>query len=431
MSECNATNFSGTHIYCGIDVHKKTWNVTFLGGAPGQDRPVSMHADLEELLKVAHRRFPGCVLRCCYEAGFSGFETCRLLMERGVDCIVVNPADVPTNGRERTFKCDAMDSGKLARNLRAGNLTPVYVPTRQEEDLRAMTRRETQIRKDITATTNRLKGYYLFKGRKNIPALLGAKVLKRLEDEALASSPQDWTADSCIRHIRTLRTELDWIRRRIVERLAECGLAETYRNLLAIPGVGYRVATVFITELMDVRRFASKRQLAAYVGIAPHAHGSGSKERDCATTGRKQKQLFYLLLQASWIATMKGGEFGEYFGKRLSEGIAKRRAIISVARKLLFTICAVIRDGRPYEAGHMAEERARRAPAKREEPVPEAEIRQLVENEVAKAIVDDEELALLLPEGINAETLLARCQARTADETKGVAPEDSWDIQPL
>ena len=57
-----------------------------------------------------------------YEAGFCGFWIHERLTALGIDNIVVNPADVPTKSSEKLRKSDAVDSGKLARSLRANEL---------------------------------------------------------------------------------------------------------------------------------------------------------------------------------------------------------------------------------------------------------------------------------------------------------------------
>ena len=41
----------------------------------------------------------------------------------GVNNIVVNPADVPSTQKEQLQKTDSMDSRKIARTLRSGELT--------------------------------------------------------------------------------------------------------------------------------------------------------------------------------------------------------------------------------------------------------------------------------------------------------------------
>jgi transposase len=60
------------------------------------------------------RRWPS--VRCCYEAGPTGFGLYRHLIGRGIDCSVVAPGLVPQRPGERV-KTDPRDARKLARLL--------------------------------------------------------------------------------------------------------------------------------------------------------------------------------------------------------------------------------------------------------------------------------------------------------------------------
>ena len=55
----------------------------------------------EKLAEHLKRNYPDAEYRSVYEAGFSGFEAHRTLCRLGVQNIVINPADVPTSGKER------------------------------------------------------------------------------------------------------------------------------------------------------------------------------------------------------------------------------------------------------------------------------------------------------------------------------------------
>src|SRR5436189_702134 len=70
------------------------------------------------------RRWPA--VRCCYEAGPTGFGLYRYLVERGIDCAVVAPGLVPQRGDR--VKTDPRDARKLARLLAGGLLQPIHVP---------------------------------------------------------------------------------------------------------------------------------------------------------------------------------------------------------------------------------------------------------------------------------------------------------------
>lgn len=85
-------------------------------------------------------------------------------MELGIDNIVVNPADVPTTTGEKLRKNDAIDSGKLARSLRAGELKGIYVPDKVSLEIRSLIRLRDSITKDQTRQKNRIKSHLRYLG---------------------------------------------------------------------------------------------------------------------------------------------------------------------------------------------------------------------------------------------------------------------------
>ena len=102
MKECSTVSFKGQVIYCGIDVHKKSWHVT-IRHCCHQIENFSMNPDPVELAKHLKRNYPEAEYRSVYEAGFSGYEAHRTLCRLGMKNIVINPADVPTSGKEREY----------------------------------------------------------------------------------------------------------------------------------------------------------------------------------------------------------------------------------------------------------------------------------------------------------------------------------------
>ena len=92
-----------------------------------------------------------------YEAGFCGFWIHERLTALGIDNIVVNPADVPTKSSEKLRKSDAVDSGKLARSLRANELKGIYTPDSVSLEMRSLIRLKNSITKDTTRQKNRIK----------------------------------------------------------------------------------------------------------------------------------------------------------------------------------------------------------------------------------------------------------------------------------
>ena len=79
------------------------------------------------------------MLRSCYEAGPGGYDLYRLLTSMGVACDVVAPSLIPKGGSDKV-ETDKRDACREARLHRAGELTPVRVPTQAEEAVRDLVR---------------------------------------------------------------------------------------------------------------------------------------------------------------------------------------------------------------------------------------------------------------------------------------------------
>ena len=129
--------------YIGLDVHKETIVVAI--ARAGRETPESRDEIANKPKKVAklvdrlNREFDGEVLLFCYEAGPCGYGLYRQLLELGHDCQVVAPSLIPKKPGER-IKTDRRDACKLARTLRNGDLTAVWVPDEEQEAMRDLTR---------------------------------------------------------------------------------------------------------------------------------------------------------------------------------------------------------------------------------------------------------------------------------------------------
>ena len=100
MTQVKALDFSGTTIFCGVDVHKKNWRIN-IQDSEFELEDFSQDADPELLYKHLNRKYPGANFKVCYEAGFSGFSAQRQLSSKGINCMVINAADVATSDKEK------------------------------------------------------------------------------------------------------------------------------------------------------------------------------------------------------------------------------------------------------------------------------------------------------------------------------------------
>jgi transposase len=156
-------------LYLGLDVDKNyIVTATAEAGRSGEVRATgSLSNDLQGLekwigrLRKAHGK--EVCLRACYEAGPCGFGIARRLRQLGVRCEVVAPSMTPTRSGDRV-KTDKRDARKLARLLRAGELTAVYIPEATDEAMRDLCRARTDAVDDRRRGRHRLKGFLLRHG---------------------------------------------------------------------------------------------------------------------------------------------------------------------------------------------------------------------------------------------------------------------------
>jgi hypothetical protein len=117
----------------------KNWKVSIrLDGL--ELKTFSMNPSPLELLAYLRKQYPEGIYHIVYEAGFCGFWALRIFRQHNIDCIIVNPADVPTTNKEKVNKSDPIDSRKLARELENKSLHGIYIPDTFHEELRALMR---------------------------------------------------------------------------------------------------------------------------------------------------------------------------------------------------------------------------------------------------------------------------------------------------
>jgi len=131
--------------------------------APALHTLASDSPTILRFIKRVSRHAPG--TRCCYEAGPCGFELQRALTQHGIPCDVIAPALIPRRPGNR-IKTDRRDAGQLAILFRAGALTPIHIPTEQEEAARDLLRCREDIRADLLRARHRLSKFLLRHGRR-------------------------------------------------------------------------------------------------------------------------------------------------------------------------------------------------------------------------------------------------------------------------
>lgn len=120
------------------------------------------------------------------------------------------------------------------------------------------------------------------------------------------------------------------------------------RRLMTAPGVGPITGLAFRAQLDDVTRFASARQVAAYLGLVPREDSSGAHRRRGAITKAGPRSLRALLVQASWVIWRQRGGALHAWVHQLAARRGKRVAVVALARRLGRILYAMWRTGTAY-----------------------------------------------------------------------------------
>jgi transposase len=340
----NQLDFRGQTLYIGIDVHKKSWQITIILNGM-KVKTFSMNPNPKELYNYLTNHYPNANYHSVYEAGFSGFWADRQLQSLGINNMVVNPADVPTKSKERRTKTDKIDSSKLARELSVGNLEGIYIPSSKAEALRALIRLRRQIVTDQTRQKNRIKSLLMFLGY-SVPEDVetrhwSQRYIKALRDLDIEHEESKATLNELLNNLNFIRNQLVQILKQIKEFIAKDEQADkTVRLLKTIPGIGSILAVILYSEIIDINRFKRLDELANYVGFSPAVYSSAEKEINLGITKQKNKYLRNYLIESAWTAIRKDPALQMAYGQ-LCQKMPSNKAIIRISKKLLNRIRSV------------------------------------------------------------------------------------------
>jgi len=348
-------DFTGTTIFCGVDVHKKSWRVNV------QDREFELedftqNADAVLLHKHLSRRYPNATFKIAYEAGFSGFSAQRVLSSLGNDCMIINAADIPSGDKERRRKQDKIDARKLCDHLQSRKVRSIYIPDSSWEHARTLVRTRERIVNNQTRSKNRIWQFLHFSG---LPTPLdheegrywSRRFIKALEQMDCGGDPHLQTALRLhIKDYLQTRSLLLEATRAIRHLCKDPNYAELIRLLRTIPGIGEINAAVILFELQDIRRFKRFDHLCGYVGLVPDTEDSGNTKQTKGITKRSNHYLRVALVESSWSVVRKDPALLMKY-KEYCKRMDKNKAIIRIAKHLLARINYVLKNGKEYVTG--------------------------------------------------------------------------------
>jgi transposase len=361
---------STTLQFVGLDVHRDSIaiGVAKMDGRPGECL-ATVPNDVPALIKRLLRLGPAESLRCCYEAGPTGFGLARRLITMGIACEVIAPSLVPVQPGARV-KTDRRDAAKLAQYLRSGNLTSIHVHDPVTEAIRDLERARDDAKRAERSARQQLSKFLLrherwFTGKSTWgPAHQAWLAQQCFEQPAQQDVMNDYreSVEMATARVARLTTQM-------AERSASWEKAPLVTALQALRGVEMVSAVTLVAEVGDFRRFASASELMSFVGLVPSEHSSGGSRRQGRITRTGNGHVRRILVESAWhyrrqprmskairerndrvsaavraIAWKAQQRLNKRLNRLMSRGKPATRAVTAVARELVGFVWAIARE---------------------------------------------------------------------------------------
>lgn len=287
-------------IYLGLDVSRDSIAVGTL--RPGQEVPEVdkiFHDEVSVRRLIGRLEDPRLVV-ACYEAGPTGYGLARLLRSMGARCDVVAPSLIPVAPGAK-IKTDRRDARRLARLLRAGELTAIRVPTAAEEGVRDLCRARFALVTDRRRSRQRLTGFLL----RHDQVWRGASTwtiahrdwlrAMRFADPALQTTYDRYLAVALIREADVTAVEADlepWYSHPL--------FADPVLRLGAYRGIDRLAALTLASEVCDWRRFSGAGGFMSFCGLVPSEYSSGDRTRRGHLTRAGNVHVRTQLVESAW-----------------------------------------------------------------------------------------------------------------------------------
>ena len=250
-------------------------------------------------------------LTFCYEAGPTGYGLYRQIKSLGHACLVVAPSLIPKKpgDRVKTNRRDALD---LARQLRAGELTAVWVPDERHEAMRDLTRAREAAVEELRGKRQQVSSFLLRQGRHYPGKKTWTKAhMSWLASQKLGHAEQRIAFEEMLLAIRQAAERIARLEEAIRAAVPDWSLCAVVTALMAMRGIDLISAAAFLAEIGDLSRFATPRELMAYLGLVPSEHSTGDTIKRGPITKAGNRRARRILVELSAPAACWKEERGE------------------------------------------------------------------------------------------------------------------------
>lgn len=310
----------------GIDVSKEKHDLVLVIEEKKYHKEISNDAKGLGYLKNWLKDHQATHVHACLEAtGQYGEAIAEWLFEQGHTVSVVNPARIKRYGESKLHrnKTDKADAKLIAVFCLREEPTPWQPLSPEIKQIRALTRRLQALKANLHQEKNR--------------KMSGEKETRVLEDIDM--------------HIAFLKERLEAIDEEIHGLIKQSPEVKSQHDLLtSIPGIGHLTAITLLAEIGDFSAFENAPQLAAYAGLNPQGHRSGSsvfKKTQISKQGRVElRQCLFMPA----ISALKSNPVIKSLDERMTKTNHHRmEVVIAAMRKLLHLAYGVLKTQLPFD----------------------------------------------------------------------------------
>lgn len=363
---------------CGLDVHKKEIVAT-VSGTSIESETRTFQSTTRSLTELKEWLLALGVTHVAMEStGVYWKPVMNILEPGGFSIMVVNARHIKYVPGHKT---DKKDSAWICKLLRAGLLKGSYVPSREQRDLRDLTRYRRKLVQQQSAEHNRmirifedanLKLSSVFSNirGKTCTRVIDAVIAGETNPQKLAEMCTHWrlkstqeeialAVEGCftehhkfmIRAIRTsisnIEAEIEHLDREIDRRMMP--LEDRIAQLCDIPGMDITAIRELLAEIgVDMEVFPTVEHLTSWAGLAPGNNESAGKKKS-SHTNHGNKATKAIMTECAWCATRTKNTYFSARYKRLAARRGKKRALVAIAAEMLKVVYHMLKDGTAYQ----------------------------------------------------------------------------------
>lgn len=291
--------------YIGMDVHKESYSLcTYFRENDKIMYKEKIPADLHMLLQYIEEikksiKGKQVEIMCGYEAGCLGYSIKKILDDYNIKCTIMAPTTM-LNINNKRVKTDRRDAENIAMNLALGTYKEVHMLNKQDEQVKEYIRMRDDHKLALTKIKQQINAFVLRQGKQYVGSKTKwtqchIKWLKELKLENIFRIVLDeylFTYDQLNEKIERYNKEIESFSQNKQYK-------DNANKLKCFVGIDTVTAMSILSEIGDIKRFATAKHFSSFIGLTPSEYSSGDKTQRFSITKAGNSHLRKLLTESA------------------------------------------------------------------------------------------------------------------------------------